>query len=137
MYVLQFCKNFGLSKLEKCFSTFKSDEISRTFVFDTSKFSSIGKSSMIISRLVLLNSVPDTFKLDKFLNLDKETTIVFFFYPYQVFGLIKLLEVELHQYENWTWTFLLCMLFTASEALAQASLDNSENMGNISIAGEN
>ena len=59
------------------------------------------------------------------------------FYPYQVFGLIKLLEVELHQYENWTWTFLLCMLFTASEALAQASLDNSENMGNISIAGEN
>ena len=79
MYELQFCEKFGLSKLEKCFSTFKSDEISRTFVFDTSKFSSIGKSSMIISRLVLLNSVPDTFKLDKFLNLDKETTIVFFF----------------------------------------------------------
>ena len=29
------------------------------------------------------------------------------------------------------------MLFTAFEALSQASLDNSENMGNISIAGEN
>ena len=59
------------------------------------------------------------------------------FHPYHVFGLIKLLEVELHQYENWTWTFSPCMLFTAFEALSQASLDNSENMGNIGIAGEN
>ena len=70
------------SAIERLFNrpfAFNSDEISLTFVLEISKFSSMGKSSMIISRLVLLNSVPDTFRLDKFLNLDNATTMVFFF----------------------------------------------------------
>ena len=71
--------NSAMERLFNRLFAFKRDEISLTFVLEISKFSSMGKSSMIISRLVLLNSVPDTLRLDKFRNLDNATTMVFFF----------------------------------------------------------
>ena len=47
-----------------------------TLVTEMSKFSSSGRSSTIISKLDLLNSVQDTFREVKLWSLDNATTIV-------------------------------------------------------------
>ena len=70
-------------------------EMSFTLVLDISKCSKYGKSSIIISKLFLLNSVPDTFKLVKFFNFDIPTTFA---------CLLASTKVEFETFNTFNWS---------------------------------